>query len=207
MSKAFTQNEKESLAKLLFDIGVIQFGEFKLVSGITSPLYINMKGLISHPQALRQFVSFYNRLLEPLKYDRLAGVAYGALPIAGAISLEIDRPWIYARKEIKKYGMGKQIEGEWSPGETVVVIDDLISKGDSKFQSIELFEREGMKVKDVVVLVDRELGGAATLANRGYALHSAITVTEILNCLKGGGQISHEQFDTVMQFMKEATSA
>lgn len=201
-----SNDEQRDLAKLLFDIEVVQFGEFKLVSGITSPIYLDMKGIISYPKKLKKLIDIYVRLLEPLSYDRIAGVAYGSLPIAGALSLKLEKPWIYARKEKKKYGTGKQIEGSWAPNETLVIVDDLISKGDTKFQSIELFENKGMKVKDLIVLVDRELGGSKVLNSRGYELHSAISITEILNSLLSERLITPDQHLKVLQFMKDANA-
>jgi uridine monophosphate synthetase len=96
--------QKSELALDLHRIGALKFGEFTFKSGIVSPIYIDLRLFISYPEVLKKVTKLYAELLKGLKYDRLAGVAYAALPIAGAISLEINKPWIFMRKEGLKKG-------------------------------------------------------------------------------------------------------
>jgi uridine monophosphate synthetase len=196
---------KKQLIVRLHDIGCVKFGEFKLKSGLLSPIYIDLRLLVSHPDVLAQVSHVLSSLVRPLTYDRLAGIPYAALPIATAVSLELKKPLIYARKEAKEYGTKKQIEGEYKKGERVVVIDDLITTGQSKFETIEPFEKEGLVVKDVVVLIDREQGGARSLAQKGYALLAAITMSECLTVLLGEKRITPEQADAVKSYLAANT--
>src|SRR5262249_47385964 len=121
-------NLKEEIALALHEIEALKFGEFTFKSGIQSPMYMDLRLFVSYPKVLKKVAKAYAELIGPLEYDRLAGIAYAALPIAGAVSLEMEKPWIYMRKEglAKGYGLKKAIEGEYKKGDTIVVIDDLI---------------------------------------------------------------------------------
>ena len=92
-------------------------------------------------------------------------------------------PLLYPRREAKDYGTKKLIEGKFVPGETVVVLDDLVTTGGSKMEAIAPLPEAGLKVTDVVVLVDREQGGRGELAARGLALHSVLTLSTLLDIL------------------------
>ncbi len=185
----------------LFKIGGLKFGSFTLKSGIESPIYIDLRILVSHPTVMKSVAKEYAKLLENLAYDRIAGVAYAALPIASAISLELEQPWMYARKELKGYGTNKQIGGEFHAGETIVVADDMVTDGESKLEAIKLFEAAGCTVKDVVILLDRDQGGKERLAEKGYVLHSVMTLTDALAHLRDIEYITAEEFETTREFL------
>jgi len=193
---------KKSLVLELNKIGAIKFGEFTLKSGIVSPIYVDLRVLVSYPKLLKQIAKAYGQVLQPLTYDRLAGIPYAALPIASAVSLELDQPWIYNRKEAKDYGTKKIIEGEFKTGETVAVIDDLITKGDSKLEVVEPFTKEGLVIKDFIVLIDREQGGKESLAEHGFALHAVLTMSDILDTLLGEKLIDQAKYDDVKEFLR-----
>jgi len=155
--------DKNSLADGLLAAGCIKFGEFTLKSGLKSPIYIDLRQIITYPKLLRQIGEAYLPLIRDLKFDRLAGLPYAAIPIATAVSLAGNYPMIYPRKEVKAYGTKAEIEGEFQAGETALVIDDLATTGGSKFEAIEKLTGAGLLVKDVVVLVDRQSGAKESL--------------------------------------------
>jgi uridine monophosphate synthetase len=198
-----------SLTLTLADIGAIRFGRFTLASGKTSPIYVDLRLLASHPAALRQVARAYADLLranvgvgepgtdEPGTRMRLAAIPYAALPIGTAVALEMDLPLIYPRKEVKDHGTARQIEGEYESGDRVVVLDDLITSGGSKLAAIEPLEEAGLKVRDVVVLIDREQGGGVELAEAGYRLHAVLRLSEMLDLLVGAGRINTAQRDEI----------
>src|SRR5215211_3086756 len=170
-----------SLADSLLDAGCIKFGEFTLKSGLKSPIYIDLRQIITYPKLLEQIGAAYLPLLKELKFDRIAGLPYAAIPIATAVSLQGNYPMIYPRKEVKAYGTKAEIEGEFHSGETAVVIDDLTTTGGSKFEAIEKLTAAGLKVSDVVVLVDRESGAREALEKEGLKLHAVLSINQLLN--------------------------
>ncbi len=189
------------LARDLVDSRCVRFGQFKLKSGIMSPIYLDLRRLVTHPQILRRVAQAYAAKLKELKFDRLAGIPYAALPIATAIALEIDRPLIYPRREAKDYGTKATIEGDFQAGETIVVIDDLATTGGSKIEVIQKLEEAGLQVRDVVVLIDRGQGAGPMLTEAGYQLHAVVTLNDLLSEWLRVGAISRAQFEEVAAFL------
>ncbi len=185
-----------ALIEQLYEVGCIQFGNFTLASGRQSPIYLDLRQITAKPSLLKLAAMAYAELLKPLSFDHLAAVPYAALTIGTAISLTINKPLIYPRKEIKGYGTGKSIEGRFAVGEKAVMIEDLVTSGGSVLKAIEQLEAAELVVEDVVVLIDREQGGAQALAQRGYRLHAALKLTEILETLVHIGRISAEQLNS-----------
>jgi uridine monophosphate synthetase len=189
------------LADSLLEAGCIKFGEFTLKSGLKSPIYIDLRQIITYPKLLETVGAAYLPLLKILKFNRIAGLPYAAIPIATAISLQGGYPMIYPRKEVKEYGTRAEIEGEYHPGETVVVIDDLATTGGSKFEAIEKLTTAGLKVRDVVVLVDRQSGAKESLAAAGFRLHAVLTITVLLDHWEKTGRVGKEQIEATRKFL------
>ena len=194
---------KRELALDLHRIGALKFGEFTYKSGIVSPIYIDLRLFISYPQVLKKVAKLYAAQLTNLKYDRLAGVAYAALPIAGAISLELEKPWIFMRKEglQKGYGLKKSLEGEFREGETVVMIEDLVTKATSLLEAIPAIEAHGLTIKDAVVLLDYGKGGGENLTAKGYTLHAFMTVRELVDIMHAEGKIDAAKHQQAVDFL------
>lgn len=196
--------EREGLIDQLFEQGCVRVGEFILKSGLISPIYIDLRAIISDPALLRNVGEAYLPLLKPLRFNRVAGLPYAAIPISTAICLAGGYPMIYPRKEVKQYGTKAQIEGDYKPGETAVVIDDLATTGGSKFEAIEKLRSVGIKVTDVVVLIDRESGAREGLAEMEVTMHSVFTLTEMLNHWEANGKVSADQIQAVREFIKKS---
>lgn len=193
-----------SLANGLLEAGCIKFGEFTLKSGLKSPIYIDLRYIISFPKLLEQIGSAYLPLLSTLRFSRIAGLPYAAIPIATAISLAGNYPMIYPRKEAKTYGTKAEIEGEHHAGETVVVIDDLATTGGSKFEAIEKLTGVGLIVKDIVVLVDRQSGAKESLEQAGYNLHAVLTITQLLDHWEATGKVEKTKIEETREFLKQS---
>ncbi len=192
-----------SIADELLAAGCIKFGSFTLKSGLNSPIYIDLRQIISYPKLLEQIGAAYLPLLKGLKFDRLAGLPYAAIPIATTISLQGNYPMIYPRKEAKAYGTKAEIEGEYHTGETALVIDDLATTGGSKFEAIEKLTGAGLKVTDIVVLVDRQSGAKESLEQAGYSMHAVLTITQLLDHWEKTGKVGKDKIGDTRKFLKQ----
>ncbi|HEU4754298.1 MAG TPA: orotate phosphoribosyltransferase [Armatimonadota bacterium] len=194
----------EDFALELHRIGGVKFGEFTLKSGRKSPIYVDLRGLVSHPKVLRMAGEALADVLRGLEFDRIAGLPYAGLPLAVSASLAADLPMLYARKEAKEYGTKRRIEGDYAPGQTVALLDDVITDGGAKLELAEPFREEGLAVRDFVVLVDREQGGRQALAQHGYRLHAVFTLREVLEALHRRGAIPEETYRAVSDYLAAA---
>lgn len=185
----------------LYHIGAIKFGEFTLKSGISSPIYIDLRLVVSYPSLLRQITDLLWMQIKHLEFECVCGVPYTALPLATVMSIEHTIPMVMRRKEIKQHGTKKIIEGVVQKGKTCLVIEDLITSGSSLFETIEPLEHVGLQVRDVVVLLDRQQGGKQRLEQKGYRVHALLTLTELLNTLKEDQTISSDISDRVLALL------
>ncbi|HSB69792.1 MAG TPA: orotate phosphoribosyltransferase [Candidatus Methylomirabilis sp.] len=194
----------ESETRLIDDLTAIQalkFGEFRLKSGVLSPFYIDLRGIIAHPPILQAMALRILEVLRPLRFDRIAGIPYAGLPIATAVSLAGNLPMLYARKEAKDHGIRRAIEGTYAPGDVVVPIDDVITDGASKFEAAAPLIEAGLTVRDFVIFLDREQGGADKLKERGFTLHSVLRISSVLAFLRDAGRLAPDQCQRCLDFI------
>lgn len=186
----------------LYKIGAVKFGEFTLKSGIQSPIYIDLRLIVSYPELLQQVADLMWQQVESLSFDRIVGVPYTAMPIATALSLKHQIPMLMRRKEAKAYGTKKLIEGVMEAGQTCLIVEDLVTSGASVFETIEPLQQEGLKVKDIVVLLDRQQGGKKRMEEKGMRLHAVLTIKDLLTILEQEGKISSQTVHDVHVFLK-----
>lgn len=178
----------------LYDLGCIMFGNFVQASGATFPYYIDLRKIISNPRVFNQILAAYADILKDLEFDRIAGIPYGSLPTATGLSLRLNRPMIFPRKEVKAHGTRRVIEGNFNAGETVVIVDDILISGKSAMEGAEKLKSAGLKVEDIVVFIDHEEGVKDRLLDNGYRGHSVLGISEITETLYEAGRINEEQF-------------
>jgi orotate phosphoribosyltransferase len=127
---------------------------FTGASGIKSPIYCDNRKTLSYPKIrtyIRQhFVEVINENFG--KPDVIAGVATGGIAIGALVAQEMGLPFVYVRSEAKKHGLTNMIEGEIESGQTVVVIEDLISTGGSSLKAVEALREKGCNVKGMVAI-------------------------------------------------------
>ena len=195
-------NNTELIEKL-FDIGAVKFGEFKLKSGIMSPIYVDLRVIVSYPEILKSVSEAMWEKINNLEFDLICGVPYTALPIATAMSITHNLPMVMRRKEIKDYGTKKAIEGAFTAGQKVLIVEDLVTSGLSVFETSEPLEHEGLKISDVVVLLNREQGAEENLKNKNLNLHAVFTITELLTVLLKNNKIDENIYNSTIKFIND----
>ncbi|HEX8996880.1 MAG TPA: hypothetical protein VF812_12700 [Ktedonobacterales bacterium] len=197
----------------LLTSGAVKFGAFRLKLHETqpdaplSPMYVDLRVLRSFPDALDAAVAALQELIETrgLVFTRYADVPMAATPMVAVLSHLTRIPMITPR-ETKTHGAGGSINGYFKPGETVLVIDDVVTHADSKIEAIRTLEANGLVVHDVAVLVDREQGGPEAIAAAGYRLNAAVTISDLLAYWRETGGISPEDYQRVTDYFS-ATKA
>lgn len=193
----------ERLARELHKNELIKFGAFKLKSGIISPFYIDLRQAQSFPSTLKAVADTFAEMLRDVD-DRvaLAGVPEAGTPLATAVGFQTQRRLLQPRKVVKDHGTKSSVEGAFEPGDQVILIDDLITKGDSKVEAIKQVESAGLVVQELLVLIDREQGGLETVRNAGYPIRAAMTISTLLEILLTDGSLSQSQYDEMMDFVR-----
>jgi uridine monophosphate synthetase len=199
-----SQDTLDVVANELSEHGLIKFGEFKLKSGLLSPFYIDLREVQSYPTALRSVTRAYVELLGNKTQNLLlAGIPEAGVPLATAVGYELGMPLVQPRKLVKDHGTKSAVEGAYNPGDHVILIDDLITKGDSKIEAIEQVSLAGLVVDRFLVLIDREQGGIELLKQeKNCQVIAAFTITELVDTLKQSGKISDEQYQIIISFIQ-----
>ncbi len=184
-----------------YKLGIIKFGRFTLKSGIESPFYVDLRPLASDPKILKKLANYLLEMLPLDNFDIICGVPYAALPMATAMSLESYLPLIIKRKEAKAYGTKKLIEGIYEKGQNCLLVEDVITSGKSLVETIDEVENEGIKVSDIVVVLDRQQGGKEKLEAKGYKVHSLFKISEVVEILREVNYIDDAEVARIQDFV------
>ena len=196
-------SEKTELTVSLFQTGCIKFGDFLLASGKRSPIYIDLRRVISFPGLFRKVARAYEEIVREIKFDLIASVPYAALPAGSVVAWQMGVSMIYPRKEVKEHGTGQAIEGSFEPGQIAVLIEDVITTGGSIITAAEVLRQAGLDLRDVVVLVDREQGGEKSMKEIGLSLHSILKISEMISILKQQKLIDLETYEKVVKYLED----
>jgi orotate phosphoribosyltransferase len=170
----------------------VRFGDFTLASGAKSDFYVDCRVTTMDAVGARLIGELGWDLIRRAAAERgvaveaVGGLTMGADPVALAVAIASGREGaggplhaFAVRKSPKSHGLGRLIEGNFAAGQTVVVVDDVITTGGSTLQAIDAVEKEGGKVAFVVALVDREEGGRAAIEARGVPVYALATKSQL----------------------------
>lgn len=201
--------ELKRLMIQLYEAGVVKFGEFTLKTGKRSSVYMDLRILVSHPTVLERVV---NALYELIARDnlwpanpanfRLGAIPEAAVPIGVALAVTSGFPLVYPRSSAKEHGIKTPMMGEYAEGDTVLLVDDVITTGASKLEAIEVYCNVGMTVSGVLVVIDREQGGVQELAQAGYKVHSVLSLREMLEFYLKANLIDAETYERIMSELR-----
>ena len=188
--------KQQTFANHLLASGAVRFGAFRLKlheqhpDAPLSPIYVNLRVLRSYPDALDAAVAVLADLIDArgLRCDRYA-----------------DVPMVTPRAP-KTHGLDGSIDGAYTLGETVLLIDDLVTHAESKLDAARVLEANGLRVRDVAVLIDREQGGPGQLAAAGYTLHAATRLSQLLAYFRRTGGIDEAQHAAVTAYFASASA-
>lgn len=199
------------LADELWKLGAIEFGDFSLGNTtIHSPVYVNLRRLISSPEALQRAAEVMLHEVQALQsmrhahiapYDLVAGIPFGGLHLATAFSLLSGTPLIYVPPATN--GQSGVIEGVYESGQTVLIIDDLITGGRSIVQTTARLQAAELIVEDALVLLDRQQGGPARLKRQGINLVAILTLEAVLHYLGSSQKISAEWYHKSLAYLSK----
>lgn len=193
--------DKSAVLQALADADVVKFGEFTLVSGEKSPIYVDLRMLPSYPISFDIITTALSEAAKSTDAKRIGGMETAGIPIGAAMAIKLKKPMIYLRKKPKEYGTQSRIEGVIEKGDLVVLVDDLMTKGTSKLDFVVPMREAGGIVKDIVIVLDREQGGKEALAAEGIKLHTLVTLKELLAYLFDKKKITKEQYGSVIAYL------
>ena len=161
----------------------LKFGEFTLASGKQASYYLDCRQVTLDSRGARLIGAGMLELLGDDLPQLVGGMAIGADPITAAILTlagmqEIPLRGVMVRKEPKGHGLGKHVEGPFEAGESLVIVEDVVTTGGSSLKAIEHCEAVGLKVRRVLAIIDRLEGGREAFAARGYELTTLLTIRD-----------------------------
>src|SRR5262245_23133954 len=166
----------------LFTARAVAFGDFTLASGKKSAYYINSKKVLFHGEAIALLGELLFQSTQDLDFQAIGGLEIGAIPMASAAVLRFQQAGrtmegFFVRKQAKGHGSQERVEGRVGTGDRVVIVDDVLTTGESVVQAIEAITAIGAKVLRVVCIVDRLQGAGERLA--AYDFRPLYTVRDL----------------------------
>ena len=205
------QEEKRFLMKQislsLIRNNALKIGDYILHSGKKSPYYVDLRQSISNPISMDWIGNALARIvineIGKTKVDKIIGVPTAGVPFATIVSQKLALPMLYYRKERKDHGVRKKIEGTMERNDRIVMIDDLITTGQSVIDAAEAARSQGGVVSELVVLLDREQGGQDYIRSCNIEPHVLFSISEAFDWLKEVKLLDSKDYKVIMNYIKE----
>jgi orotate phosphoribosyltransferase len=211
IEKRIWEEEKIFLMKqvgiLLIKNNAIKFGDYILTSGKKSPYYIDLRQTISSPITMDWIANSLTRIvlneIGKDKIDKILGVPTAGVPFATMVSQKLGIPLIYYRQARKEHGVRKKVEGMLERNDRILIVDDLITTGESVIEAAEVVRDQGGIVNEMVVLLDREQGGQENLRKARIEPHWLFKISDEMSWLHTVNLIASEIYETIKQYIEE----
>ncbi len=168
---------RDELARRIAEVALLH-GEFTLRSGRKSTYYLDKYRFETQPDILVELGKMLAAHVSA-DVDRIVGPELGAVPLAAAAAMASGKPCVFVRNAKKEYGSNKQIEGIYNAGETVVIVEDIMTTGGQVVEAAKTVEAAGLKVKKIVGVIDRLEGARANIESAGYLFESLFTTKDL----------------------------
>jgi len=196
----------EEICKILKKTNALDFGAYKLSSGRITPYYVDLRVIPSFPEAFQRvsdiITDTVKRELDVNAFNRVAGIPVAGTPFAALLAFRLKKPFLYTRQNLRLRGRERRVEGVLIPGDRVLLVDDLVTTGQSLLKAAIAIRAEGGLVSDAFVLLDREEGGPKRLEKNGINLHCVFRMGEAARILYELSVIDEEQLDIILKQIK-----
>ncbi len=197
----------EEICRVLKKTNALDFGAYKLSSGKITPYYVDLRVIPSFPDAFKAvsdiLIDTVERVLDTERFDRIAAIPIAGTPFAALLAFRLNKPFLYTRQDLRLRGRERRVEGVLLPGDRVLLVDDLVTTGQSLLKAASAIRAEGGLVSDAFVLLDREEGGREKLAKNGINVHSVLVMGEAARMLYELSVIDEEQLDIILKQIKK----
>lgn len=196
------------IAKTLLKIGAVTLRPSKpfiWTSGIRSPVYCDNRLILSHPKARERVIEAFLKLIEGegLKFDALAGIATAGIPHAAILADRLEKPLLYVRASPKTHGKGNRIEGDFRKGERVLVVEDLVSTGQSSLEAIRALRQAGLKADECVAVFTYGFPFSKNAFRRDRChLHTLTDLKDLLDAAVEGDKLSPQDRALIEKFTR-----
>src|SRR2546422_451757 len=168
---------RAQLARRIAQVSLLH-GDFTLRSGRKSSYYLDKYRFETQPDVLIELGKLLAERVTS-KVDRIAGAELGAVPLAVVTSIASGKPCVFVRNQKKDYGTAKQIEGVLKPGETVMIVEDVLTTGGQVLEAAHTLQDAGAKVDRIVAVIDRLEGARQNIESAGYVFESLLTSKDL----------------------------
>ncbi len=168
---------REQLAKRIAEVSLLR-GEFILRSGRKSNYYLDKYRFETQPDVLLELGKMFAERVTD-KVNRIAGAELGAVPLAAAAAMACGKPFVIVRNQKKDYGTSKLVEGVLNAGDTVLIVEDVLTTGGQVLEAAKSLKDAGAKIDRIVAVIDRQEGARQNIESAGYIFEALFTTDDL----------------------------
>ena len=168
---------RQQLANRIAEVSLLR-GQFILRSGRKSDYYLDKYRFETQPDVLAELGKLLAQKVTE-KVDRIAGAELGAVPLAAATAMACGKPFVIVRNQKKDYGTGRLVEGVLNAGETVLIVEDVLTTGGQVLEAAKSLKDAGAKIDRIVAVIDRMEGARQNIESAGYVFEALFTTVDL----------------------------